>query len=89
VQATLQAQGICCSKKRVARLLRSTGLVARVKRRATRTTESCHNQPIAPNLRARQFQTNAPNQVWMADITYLPTREGWLYLAVVLDLNAR
>lgn len=89
VQASLQAQGIRCSKKRVARLMRTNTLIARRKRRSVHTTDSGHNEPIAPNELARNFQTGAPNQVWVADITYLPTREGWLYLAVVLDLYAR
>jgi transposase InsO family protein len=89
VHAALQAQGIRCSKKRVARLMRMARLVARVRRRCTRTTDSRHDQPIAPNLLARQFQVSAPNHVWVADITYLPTREGWLYLAAILDVYAR
>jgi transposase InsO family protein len=54
-----------------------------------RLRKSCHKEPIAPNLLSRRFEAEAPNQVWIADITYLPTREGWLYLAVVLDLFAR
>ena len=89
VHASLHAQGIRCSKKRVARLLRTNALVARRKRRSVRTTYSQHNEPIAANELGRNFQATAPNHVWVADITYLPTREGWLYLAVVLDLYAR
>lgn len=57
---------------------------------ATRpTTDSKHALPVAPNLLDRRFETSAPDQVWTADITYLPTREGWLYLAVVMDLYTR
>jgi transposase InsO family protein len=89
VHASLQAQGIRCSKKRVARLMRTNTLIARRKRRSVHTTESRHNEPIAANELARNFQSSAPNQVWVADITYLPTGQGWLYLAVVLDLYAR
>jgi transposase InsO family protein len=89
VHATLQAQGVRCSKKRVARLMRAKALVARRKQRRVRTTDSRHTEPIATNALARNFQTQAPNHVWVSDITYLPTREGWLYLAVVLDLYAR
>ena len=89
VHASLQAEGIRCSKKRRARLMRKNALVARRKRRSVHTTDSCHTEPIAANELARNFQTNAPNHVWVADVTYLPTREGWLYLAVVLDLYAR
>lgn len=89
VHATLQTQGVRCSKKRVARLMRANALVARRKQRRVCTTDSRHTQPIAANELARNFETSAPNQVWVADIPYLPTREGWLYLAVVLDLYAR
>jgi transposase InsO family protein len=89
VHASLHAQGIRCSKMRVARLMRTNAHVARRKRRHVQTTTSHHNEPIVANELARNFQTNAPNQVWVADITYLPTRQGWLYLAVVLDLYAR
>lgn len=89
VHASLRAQGIRCSKKRVARLMRKSALVACRKRRHVHTTDSHHSEPIAANELARNFQTSAPNQVWVADITYLPTRQGWLYLAVVLDLYAR
>jgi transposase InsO family protein len=89
VQAALKAQGIRTARKRVARLMRHAQLRARVRRRSVRTTDSRHTDPIAPNLLARTFEADAPNQVWVADITYLPTREGWLYLAVVLDLFGR
>lgn len=89
VHAELQAQGVRCARKRVARLMRQTQLCARARRRRVRTTDSRHTEPVAPNLLARSFQAEAPNRVWVADITYLPTREGWLYLAVVLDLFAR
>lgn len=89
VHATLRAQGVRCAKKRVARLMNANALVARRKRRSVHTTDSRHTQPVAANELARNFQTESPNQVWVADMTYLPTREGWLYLAVVLDLYAR
>jgi putative transposase len=68
--------------------MRTAGLVAR-RRRRVQTTDSAHDQAIAPNILQRQFVAAAPNTVWVADITYLPTRQGWLYLAVVLDLYAR
>ena len=89
VHAHLQAQGIRTARKRVARLMRQAQLCARARRRSVRTTDSRHTEPIAPNLLARTFQAEAPDRVWVTDITYLPTREGWLYLAVVLDLFAR
>jgi len=92
VQRELEAQGTAVSTKRVARLMRADGLVARArKRRRVVTTNSEHAEPIAPNLLARQFDVNgvAVNRVWVSDLTYVPTREGWLYLAVVLDLGSR
>ncbi|MEI7771300.1 MAG: IS3 family transposase, partial [Chloroflexales bacterium] len=89
VHAELHAQGVRCARKRVARLMRQTLLVARQRRRRVCTTDSRHDQPVAPNLLARDFHAVAPDRVWVADITYVPTREGWLYLAVVLDLFAR
>ena len=92
VQRELQAEGLPASTKRVARLMREDGLVARrPKRPHVATTDSHHNDPIAPNLLARQFDVNgiAINRVWVSDITSLPTREGPLYLATVLDLGSR
>jgi transposase InsO family protein len=89
VPAELKAEGLDCARKRVARLMRQAQLRARPRRRSVRTTDSRHAEPIAPNLLSRTFEAEAPNRVWVADITYLPTREGWLYLAVVLELFAR
>ncbi len=92
VQRELWAEGLPVSTKRVARLMRSDGLVARQpKRRRVSTTNSNHDDPIAPNLLARQFDVNGVgvNRIWLSDITYIPTREGWLYLATVLDLGSR
>lgn len=92
VHVELQAEGLPASPKRVARLMREEGLVGRP-RKAYRvsTTNSQHDDPIAPNLLARQFDVNGVgiNRVWVADITYIPTREGMLYLATVLDLGSR
>jgi transposase InsO family protein len=92
VHLELQAEGLPASQKRVARLMREEGLVARPRKaRRVCTTDSNHADPIAPNLLARQFDVNgvAINRVWVADITYIPTREGMLYLATVLDLGSR
>ena len=89
VHAELHAQGVHCARKRVARLMRHAQLCARTRCRRVQTTDSRHTEPVAPNLLSRSFRAEAPNRVWVADITYLPTREGWLYLAVVLDLFAR
>ena len=92
VQQELQAEGLPVSTKRVARLMREDGLAARrSKGRRVSTTDSNHGDPIAPNLLAQQFDVNgvAVNRVWVSDITYVPTRAGWLYLATVLDLGSR
>jgi transposase InsO family protein len=92
VHADLREQGQRVGKNRVARLMRTEGLVARRPRSAVRTTDSAHGEPIAPNLIARQFAPAAQlglNRVWVSDITYVPTRAGWVYLAVVLDLASR
>lgn len=89
VCADLRASGIKCNHKRVARLMRLEGLFGRRTRRKVRTTDSKHNYPIAQNLLNRQFHAEAPDTKWVADITYIPTHEGWLYLAVVLDLFSR
>ncbi len=89
VHAELRAHGQCISRKRVARLMRGAGLAARRRRAFRVTTQSGHRRPVAPNRLARQFTAPAPNRVWVSDITYLPTVEGWLYLAVVLDLFSR
>jgi len=69
--------------------MRLHGIGARHKRRFKVTTDSAHTQPIAKNLLARQFKPSAPNRVWTSDITFIATEEGWLYLAVVIDLFNR
>ena len=85
----LKSRGIPVSRDRVRRLMKANGIRARHKRRYKATTDSKHTLPVAPNLLNRQFETSAPDQVWTTDITYIPTREGWLYLAVVMDLYTR
>jgi transposase InsO family protein len=85
----LAARGIRAGKERVRRMMKSLGLQARGKRRFKATTNSAHDLPIAPNLLARNFTVDAPNKVWTGDITYIWTDEGWLYLAVVIDLFNR
>ncbi|AFZ67232.1 transposase [Deinococcus peraridilitoris DSM 19664] len=85
----LAQEGLKCSKKRVARLMRTAGLRAKGKRKHVVTTDSNHELAVAENLLQRDFQPQQPNQVWAGDITYIPTKEGWLYLAVVLDLYSR
>ena len=86
VHAALRAKGRRVGVNRVARLMHHHGIQGRHKRRVQRTTDSKHALPIAPNLLDRQFTAAAPNRVWLADITNIPTNEGWLYLAVVLNL---
>jgi putative transposase len=86
----LRAQGIRVGKQRVQQLMQQHGIRARGKRRFhVMTTDSRHNLPIAPNLLNRNFTPAAPNQAWAGDITYIATEEGWLFLAVVIDLFSR
>ena len=89
VHAELRAQGIRCSKHRVERLMRQAGLRAVKIRRRICTTDSDHSDPVAPNLLQRDFTAPAPNRKWLTDITAVWTTEGWLYLAVVLDVYSR
>lgn len=85
----LVARGFACGRHRVARLMRAHGIRAKQARRFRITTDSAHPCPVAPNHLARQFTVAAPNRVWMGDVTYVPTAEGWCYLAVLLDAFSR
>ncbi len=85
----LQRDGVVCSPNRVARLMRQEGICGLRRRAYKPTTDSHHSFPVAPNLLARDFTATAPNQIWVSDITYLPTQEGWEYLATVMDLYNR
>ena len=89
VHAQLRREGIRVGRKRVERLMRQHGLEARRKRKFRRTTDSKHDLPVAPNVLERDFETDGPNQVWVTDITYVWTHEGWLYLDAILDLFSR
>ncbi len=89
VHAELQAQDIHCGRKRVARLMREQGLAARKAAHRTITTHSDPAAQVAPNLLQRDFHAEKPDSKWVADTTYIGTAEGWLYLAVVLDLFSR
>jgi putative transposase len=89
VHAELKACGFSVGKNRVARLMQAENLHGRRKKKQPRTTDSQHSYPVAPNRLNRDFQATRPNEKWLADITYIPTAEGWLYLAVVLDLFSR
>ncbi len=89
VHAELRAQGIRAGRNRVARLMREGGLAVTRRRRAPRTTDSRHDHPVAPNLLQRRFAADRPDHAWLADISYIPTGEGWLYLAAVKDMATR
>ena len=89
VHAELRARGHRVGRKRVARLMRDGSLRARRRRRFRPTTMSKHREPLAPNVVARKFEVTKPDQVWVSDLTYLPTETGFVYLAVILDLFAR
>jgi transposase InsO family protein len=89
VHAQLCQQGRPCSCNRVARLMRAEGICGLRRRAFTATTDSKHSFPVAENLLARDFGATAPDQIWVSDITYLPTEQGWDYLATVMDLYSR
>jgi len=90
VHRQLLLQGTRCCENTVARLMKQHQLRSRLKRRfKLRTTDSNHSHPIAPNVLNRQFAKARPNQAWCADLTYIPTDQGWLYLSAVIDLCSR
>jgi transposase InsO family protein len=90
VHRTLRQRGQRCSRKRVARLMQRAGMRSKIKRRfRVKTTDSKHGHPIAPDRLGQDFGASAANQVWASDITYIPTDEGWLYLASTMDLFSR
>ena len=89
VYQALRQRGVACSRNRVARLMRQHGIVAKQTRRFTRTTKAHPDHAVAPNRLSRPFQSSRPDEIWMSDITYIPTDEGWLYLSMVMDLFSR
>jgi len=89
VHRELAREGSNVSRKRVARLMREAGLRAKGGRKYKPTTDSDHSLPVAPNLLKRDFHAERPNAAWVSDITYVWTREGWLYLAAIIDLYSR
>lgn len=89
VHRELHAQGTAISRKRVERLMREAGVFVKQKARFVVTTDSNHDQPVAPNLLEQDFTAVAPDRRWVTDITYVPTEEGWLYVATILDLFSR
>jgi putative transposase len=89
IHAELVARGHPCSVNTVAKVMRDNDIVAKTAKKFRCTTDSNHDLPVAANLLGRQFNPDSPNEAWVADITYIPTREGWLYLAAVEDLYSR
>jgi putative transposase len=89
IKKQLAIEGITASRQRISRKMAEQGLIAKAHRKTRATTNSNHDHPVAPNLLNRQFDVKQPNKVWVMDITYLATNEGWLYLAIVLDLYSR
>lgn len=89
VHHQLVSEGQVCSRGRVERLMSANGIRAKQRRKFIVTTDSKHDLPVERNILARQFAVGEPNKVWVSDITYIPTDEGWLYLAGVLDLCSR
>lgn len=89
IHKELKDQGVPCGQNRVARIMKQEGIRAIVPRKFKATTDSKHNLPVAPNLLKQDFDVKEPNKVWLADITYIFTAEGWLYLASIMDLGSR
>ena len=89
VARALRGQGTACSRHQVARVMRQAGIRAVQARKFKATTDSKHTRPVAENVLDRRFRPSAKNQAWVADITYVGTDEGWLYLATVMDLYSR
>lgn len=89
VKKQLRENGVKCSNERIRRLMRENGLISIHKAKFKATTNSNHNYPVAPNLLKKDFTATAPHQKWVGDITYIPTKEGWLYLAAIEDLYHR
>lgn len=89
IHQELKANGVQVGKKRVERLMKAAGVAVLPLRRFVTTTDSDHEQPISPNLLEQDFSATAPNERWVTDITYIPTDEGWLFLAAIIDLYSR
>jgi len=89
IHAELLARGLSCSRPRVARIIKAAGIKAKMSRLFKRTTRANPKAVVVPNLLNQEFKAQAPNQKWLSDISYIRTLEGWLYLAVVLDVFSR
>jgi putative transposase len=89
IHRDLQAEGLECSRPRIARLMKSAGIASKLRRKFITTTESKSTTQPAPDRLQRKFVVDRPNRAWVSDTSFIPTREGWLYLAVILDLYSR
>lgn len=89
IHDALIKKGLKCNKKRVVRLMNEYNIRSKTKKKFKITTDSKHNNPVAPNILDRKFTVNKPNKVWVSDITYIKTMKGWLYLCVIIDLYSR
>ncbi len=89
IHRQLLAEGVQVSRPRVARLMQKMGIASRIRRKWVATTDSRHRYPVVPNLLGRRFKPGGLGQVWVSDITYLPSEQGWLYLTTVMDLGDR
>jgi putative transposase len=89
ITALLRREGVRVSQKTVARIMKTQGMISRTVKKYKATTNSKHSLPVQENTLNRQFYVETPNQAWVADITYVPTHEGWLYVASVMDLFSR
>lgn len=89
IRQKLLSMGVTVSRRRVRQIMKELNIRCKTKRRFKVTTDSKHSNPVAPNVLNRQFEVDAPNKAYVGDITYIQTREGWLYLAVVIDLFSR
>ena len=89
ITGELEARGRKASKNRIAKIMRAAGIRARKPKRFVVTTDSKHNYPVAPNVLDQEFQAKRPGEIWVSDITYVRTKNGWLYLTVIIDLYDR
>jgi len=89
IKKVLSRQDCRVSRRRISHLMKSAGMVCKTKKKFKATTYSKHNHPVAENVLDRNFTVEKPNQVWVGDITYVWTTEGWLYLATIIDLFSR
>lgn len=89
ITAILRQDGICISERTVTRYMKEMGIRSKTMKKYKATTNSKHNLPVYPNLLDQNFKVGGPGEVWVSDITYIPTKQGWLYLAIVMDLYSR